>query len=216
MSEQSGIPVQAIHEAHLNTLQARKLVAGSDDPTGEGAHRELQQAVATYFETLRPHLTQSEEGRKYYHGKVPESETGDGVAILGRTMYQEQYPYESFKKPPERMNPQERHEYLLKQVPTKENELAVDITKLGDEVTVVYQQFTLGLKHLEGLYSNRETVTIERDEWLPESDPVQQQQLELMDLDMLMAASRALDEAAHSLGFLPKDDKREKNEFAAD
>jgi len=215
MSESTGIPVRAVHEASLKSVAAREEVAAADDPSADGSHRALQQAVGLYFDVLRPYLVGSDDGREYYHGQIPEGPTDEGTAVLETTMRQETFPRDAFQEPPSNANLKDRHNHLLQQVPTKENEIAADLQAQGDMVLILFQQHTTGLRHLEGLYSNRSTTVRHRDDWLPEAEPIEETRLELMDLDMLMRASRILDEAAHDLGFLPQEEDRPKNDFAA-
>ncbi|MFW5905406.1 MAG: hypothetical protein ACOCUO_01000 [archaeon] len=56
----STIPTRAIHDAYLEALQARLDYQQSiGGPFEQQAHEALQDAVAGYFEVLRPHLTSS-------------------------------------------------------------------------------------------------------------------------------------------------------------
>lgn len=211
MTESTGIPTRAIHEVHLETLSARQAVAAADNPTATGAHRELQRSVAAHFDALRPYLTAEDAGRDYYQGVIPSGPSDRGKAILDESIYTEKYSPAAFQRPPEDASLSERRQHLLDQVPVDDNEQAVDIEISEEGVTVVKVRYKAGLKHLETLYSSRQQVIHDRDDWMPDAEPRTEVQLELLDLDILMRSARALDEAAKELGFLPGTDERPKN-----
>jgi len=85
----TGLPTQAIHESYLDMHRSFKAVRQARD-RGRGvqqAHGELQDAVLTCFDLLRPHIRTETATQDYWHGEPPAYGEGppdpdDGTAIL--------------------------------------------------------------------------------------------------------------------------------------
>lgn len=79
----TGIPTRAIHEAYLDVQQALREYRDSTDHGSstdrERAHGELQGAVLTFYELLRPHIREHATVKEYWEGEPP-SYNGNGTA----------------------------------------------------------------------------------------------------------------------------------------
>lgn len=71
----TGIPTRAIHQSYLQLQQAHRAyrqAKTAPDRDANPAHGDFQDAVLTFYELLRPHLSRKSSLTDYWNGKIPE------------------------------------------------------------------------------------------------------------------------------------------------
>lgn len=208
---QTGIPTRAIHEAYLEMQRAlkqhRQATDSGDQQAIERAHGDVQEAVLTFYELLRPHLKQNNGVEDYWTGRPPSynglaepPDPDDGKGIL-----QVQRRNQSVKlngtQPDELESLQEWHEEL----DMGEDVRLLGVQSNGKNALVHYYAFQLGLRQLDdwrsrfveqqtdlGGFMSGKTETEKRRQRVP--------------MPKLRRASRELSEVAEKLGALSRFD----------
>lgn len=212
MSEQehSGIPTQAIHEAYLDMQRALKSYRQAKDRGEQGtvqqAHGEVQEAVLTFYELLRPHLRHEQGVSQYWDGQCP-SYNGDGAPPDpddGAGVLQVQETTDVFDLPDnygELESLDEWHDALG----LNGNRRIVGIQGSDSAVVCALHDYQLGLRNLDdwetkykrkveslgGFYAEQKRETVERQR---------------VPIDRLKRAARELTSVADELNFLSQTD----------
>lgn len=218
---------EGIQIAHQRTIRARQRVAVTDEPgaprvaqdgrAGASPHELLQRAVAMFYETLRSHLVETPEGRRYFYGEVPDAPDEEGYGVVRRTLADETYGVDDLPAaPPEDATPRERKahvEDILEEF-AREHELFVPPARFETDadgtpvVTATYAVYETGLRRFDDLFDRR--VEVEKDpasgfmkgarDRQKTTEP--ETRIELEDLDVLVRGARELDRAGRELGLL--------------
>lgn len=102
----SGIPTRAIHEAYLDMQRALKRYRQAKDHATQAelksAHGDVQEAVLTFYDMLRPHIKSNDAVRDYWEGELPSYPQQNGDAPDpedGKGVLQVQNRYQQFEIP---------------------------------------------------------------------------------------------------------------------
>lgn len=207
-----GIPTRAIHEAYLDMHRALKSYRSASDAGGgelkNSAHGELQNAVLTCFQLLRPHLRHDLGSSDYWNGEAPSYPPGnrppepeDGVAVLAWQTHRNQAQLNG-QSPEEIDTLREWHD----SVGLSDSLRLVGVTPTDYGALVTYHSYTMGLKHLDnwettfrehttdvgGMLAGKKTTTYSRNR---------------VTIEKLTRAANELSEAANRLGALSQFDE---------
>lgn len=206
----SGIPTRAIHEAYLDMQRALKQYRQARDRSSqaaeEQAHGELQDAVLTLYEMLRPHLRSNKSVEKYWEGRPPSYPAGqapdpdDGTAVLSWQVHPQSYQLNG-ADPTKLSNLQQWHDAL----DLAESVRIQALQPNGSQVFVQYQTYEMGLRHLDSWQTQFQTISKDVGGFFSgRSTP--QTVRQRVPIDKLRRAAWALADTANSLGFLSETD----------
>jgi len=199
----TGLPTQAIHEAYLDMHRSfKQLRQARDRGTGvKQAHGDLQDAVLTCFDLLRPHIRSETATQDYWTGEAPGYGEGppdpeDGTAILAVQEHTDMTAVNGHN-PKEIDGFREWHQALDL---SPERRLS---TVYLDEGTLLYkyQEYQMGLRRLDdwGTEVVREQTTLEG---FFGNQTKKQTRRKRVPVHKLRRAVRELTEACDNLGFL--------------
>jgi hypothetical protein len=218
-----NLPNETIQIAHQKTIQARQRVAVTDDPTepaqggGPSPHELLQRAVAMFYETLRSHLVETPEGRRFFYGEVPDEPDEEGYGVLSRALDDETYVVDDLPGDlPADATGREKKKHIEEILEgfAREHELFVPPARFdtADDgapiVTATYAQYEVGLRRFDDLFDRRVEVEQERATGFMKSERSRGKQsdpdmrIQLAPLGVLVRGARELDRAGRELGLL--------------
>jgi hypothetical protein len=212
----SGIPTRAIHEAYLDMQRSLKAYREAKDQQHQAAieqsHGQLQQAVLTFYEMLRPHLRNEAAVRDWWEGRLP-SYNGDGKppdpdegkGILQVQQKREVKPLNGELDNPDNLSTlKEWHDALGLNGEVR----LVGIAGHGDNVLLSLEHYQKGLRHLDEWETKYVRKTERKDGFMADKteETVERQRIPI---DRLRRAARELADVADKLGALSDFDASE-------
>lgn len=207
--EASGIPTRAIHESYLDMQRALKEYRRATDRGSQHArdraHGELQDAVLTLYEMLRPHLRENSSVSDYWEGAPPSypgdngtvPDPADGTAILSWQVHPRSVDLNG-SDPPKNGSLRAWHDAL----DLPESVRVQQVYPVSDDGYMVrYQAYEMGLAHLDDWQTQFRTVQTEIGGFMG-ARPSERQVRQRVPIEKLRRAARALADAANMLGFL--------------
>jgi hypothetical protein len=203
----SGIPTRAIHEAYLDMQRALKSYREAKDQQHQAAiqqaHGELQQAVMTFYELMRPHLKQEQALKPYWEGKLPNytkngtpPEPDDGKGILQVQEKNDSFGFEDVEVPQS-----ETLDNWHQSLGFNGNKRIQGIYGMGDSVFVTWHEYQTGLKHLDSSETSYKRHVKPKDGFMGDKTETEVQR-QRIPIDRLKSAARELSDAAKEIDFL--------------
>jgi len=214
-NDPTGIPTRAIHEAYLDMQRAlkrhRQAVDRGDERERDRAHGDVQEAVLTFYELLRPHIKKNDAVSNYWNGKLPPYESGTKPdPEEGKGVIQIQEGYEILPLDREQLQAvgdvdtrREWHELL-----NLNGNVRIQDVGLNDDGTaavVNLQKFQLGLRNMDRWKTDIVSTQVELGEFLGNVTRTKKERQRVA-FPKLRRASRELSDVAKEMGYLPQDD----------
>lgn len=218
----SGIPTRAIHESYLDMQRSLKAYREAKDqqhqPALEQAHGELQQAVLTFYELLRPHIRHESGVNDWWDGELPNYK-GNGTPPDpddGKGVLQVQEKNETIGLDGIDTNCVETLEDWHEQLGYNGNRRIVGVTGLGDDAFIKFHEYQLGLRHLDNWETGYKRRVVRKEGFQADKteEIVERQRIPI---DRLRRAARELADVADKLGALSQfDASNTRTEITAD
>lgn len=210
-SEPTGIPTRAIHEAYLDMQRALKQHRRATDRGGHAeqqrAHGELQDAVLTLYEMLRPHIKHNSGVESYWSGEPPSyphnghpPDPKDGTAIISWQIHPDTYQLNGIN-PEQQRGLADWHD----EIGIADSVRLHDIQLEEGVAMIRYQTYEMGLRRLDEWRTEFQSTQTELGGFMghkTREDP----QRRRVPIDKLRRAARELAEAAEELGALSEFD----------
>jgi hypothetical protein len=223
--QDTGIPTREIHEAFLTLKKTRHHYREArDDPTSDeqGPHRAYQEAVLSFYASLRPYLKRKSAMERYWAGELPEYPerpfnsvpqahqyyTQHGVAIWAlqkHTHTMRTSPNTQGVDPSELATDggattlSEWHDHLN----LTDNQRLVAVDWQGDELAWVEFRAVSGLQQLD-TWDTERVRTRERGDGFMAGEGATREELQFVDVAKLEKARRLLIEAADKMSLLAR------------
>lgn len=212
----SGIPTRAIHEAYLDMQRSLKAYREAKDQQHQAAiqqaHGELQQAVLTFYELLRPHIRHESGVSDYWDGELPNyngngqpPDPDDGKGII----------HVQTKRRVMELNGQVPNNGQLETLEQWHDALDMNgrirlagIVTEGTNAIVTVQEYQKGLRHLDD-WETKYTRTVRRKSGFMSDKTETEVQRQRVPIDRLKRAARELSNVADKLGALSDFDASE-------
>jgi len=204
----TGIPTRAIHETYLEMQRSLQSYRGARDAQRrreqQTAHGELQSAVLTFYELLRPHLKHESGVEDYWVGRLP-SYNLDGVVPdidEGKGLLQQQEHSEAVSFDQIDGNPREFetlkdwHDAL-----GYETRRVSGVAAMGDAAIVTYLEYEKGLRNLDSWRTTFQTTQESRGGFMSHKTR-ETVQANRVGINRLVRAARELSAVADRLGAL--------------
>jgi hypothetical protein len=214
----SGIPTRAIHESYLDMHRALKSYRqATDRADGRGrdqAHGDLQSAVLTCFDLLRPHLRSETAVEDYWQGKPPRYGGGtpdpeDGTAVLETQSHTTRVKLNGHLEGVDVGNLttlEQWHDVLgIADHRRLTNVVPPGMASLPDgqdQTLIQYQEYQLGLRRLDDWQTSWQTTLVQDDAGFFGQEERTETRRQRVPIHKLRRAARALSEVANRLGAL--------------
>lgn len=210
----SGIPTRAIHEAYLDmqrSLKAYREAKDQQDQRGiQQSHGELQQAVLTFYELLRPHLKHESGLSDWWDGALPDynhdgtpPDPDDGKGIL-QAQEKSRMVQLNGHNPDELETLEEWHEEL--DLP---DEIRIVGTFWQDGMAMLkVHEYQKGLRHIDNWETKYHRVVERKDGFMGDKRETRVER-QRIPIDRLKRAARELSNVAEKLGALSDFDASE-------
>jgi len=205
----SGIPTRAIHEAYLDMQRSLKAYREAKDqqhqPAIQQAHGELQQAVLTFYELLRPHIRHESSVSDYWHGELPNyngngepPDLDDGKGVIQVQTKRRPIQLNGLSGTTEQLQTLEDwHDALDMNGSVR---LAGVVTE-GQNAIITVQEYQKGLRHMDD-WETKYTRTVERKSGFMSDKTETEVSRQRVPIDRLKRAARELADVADKLGAL--------------
>lgn len=207
----TGIPTRAIHEAYLDMQVALKRHRQASD-AGEqaaidAAHGDVQEAVLTFYELLRPHLKGNPAIDDYWEGEPPSYQGNGDVPTIddGKGILYVQRRTRQFTLNGTDVDELESLEDWHKAVGLNDDVRVVGVHVDGEVALVQFDAYQLGLRGLDSWRTQMTSSRRELDGFMGGKTESTQHRTRV-DMGRLRRAARELSDAAHDLKALSEFD----------
>lgn len=219
--DSGGIPTRAVHEAYLDMQRALKRYRMARDKGTQqqidDAHGDVQEAVLTFYEMLRPHLKDKEN---YWEGSLPPyngDSAPDPDRATGVLQVQDHNELISWEDAPidPNIDTRELREADLQQWHDHLN-LNGSVRLKGvmpnqNGIFVSSQRYQLGLRQLDSWMTEYRTKQTELGGFLGSTKTEEKERVRV-NITKLKRGARELADAAKEMGFLPEQDVQDNDD----
>lgn len=210
----TGIPTRAIHEAYLDMQRALKEYRRATDrgsqQARDRAHGEVQEAVLTLYEMLRPHIKHNSAVNEYWDGQPPSyppedapretPDPDDGRGVLASQVHPQTYELNG-TDPDELTTLRDWHDALG----VADTVRLTGVSANGEQVMVRYQTYEMGLRRLDDWQTEFDTVQSDLGGFMGGRSS-QKTVRQRVPIEKLRRAARELSNVAEELGALSEFD----------
>lgn len=211
----AGIPTRAIHESYLDMQRSLKRYRKAKDKGSaaqfDDAHGDVQEAVLTFYEMLRPHIKNNDGVQGYWNGELPRYDGNqppdpeEGKGVLQVQQHNQNISWDKVQFPEDvevedLQTLKDWHEVLglngsvrLTQVHPNE-----------DGVFVSQQRYQLGMRELDSWETKYQTRQTTIGGFLGGTLEEKEERIRV-DMPKLKRAARELSDVAKEMGYLPQD-----------